>query len=87
MRSTAFSALEGLSSCFVRSAYWSMVREKEVNEADSWPWREGGVVAGEEANTSRSLRIAEDCLRAELKTEFYVGLDAGFLFVWNLHIP
>ncbi len=48
-----------------------MVREKEVREAEIWPWSEGGVVAGEAAKASRSLRMEEDCLRAELKMEFY----------------
>jgi len=48
-----------------------MVREKEVREAEIWPCREGGVVVGEAAKASRSLRMEEDCLRAELKTEFW----------------
>lgn len=50
-----------------------MMREKEVREAEIWPCREGGVVVGEAAKTSRSLRIEEDCLRAELKIEFWEG--------------
>jgi hypothetical protein len=82
MRSVALSALEGLSSCLVRSAYWSMVREKEVREAEIWPCREGGVVVGETAKASRSLRIEEDCLRAELKMEFWEG---EFSFCCDMH--
>jgi hypothetical protein len=34
------------------------------------PWRAGDAVAGDSAKVSRSLRRAEDCLRAELKREF-----------------
>jgi hypothetical protein len=34
------------------------------------PWREGGVVVGEEAKASRSRRMEEDCLRAELNVVF-----------------
>jgi hypothetical protein len=71
MRSVAFSALEGLSSCFVRSAYVSIVREKEVREAEIWPCKEGELDAGSAAKASRSLRIEEDCLSAELKVEFW----------------
>ena len=63
-----------------------MVREKEVREAEIWPWREGGVVVGEAAKASRSLRMEEDCLRAELKTEFWGG-DVNFSYyvrvVWD----
>lgn len=71
MRSVAFSVLDGLSSCLARSAYWSIVREKEVRDAEIWPCKEGGVVVGEEAKRSRSRRMEEDCLSAELKVEFW----------------
>jgi hypothetical protein len=34
------------------------------------PCRAGDAVAGDSAKASRSLRRADDCLRAELKREF-----------------
>lgn len=34
------------------------------------PCKAADAVAGDSANASRSLRRAEDCLRAELKREF-----------------
>ena len=37
-----------------------------------WPCNAGEAVEGAEANVSRSLRIAVDCLRAELKRGFCV---------------
>lgn len=37
MRSRAFSCLAGMSSFFAISAYSSMVREKEVRDAEIWP--------------------------------------------------
>lgn len=36
------------------------------------PCSAGDVVAGDSANVSRSCRIAVDCLRAELKREFFI---------------
>jgi len=68
--SVAFPCFEGLSSCLESSAYESIVREKEVREEAIWPCRLAGVVSGEEAKMSRSRRMEEDCLRAELKVEF-----------------
>lgn len=47
-----------------------MVREKDVREADICPWREAEEEEGESAKLSRSFRMAEDCFRAELKSEF-----------------
>jgi len=47
-----------------------MVREKEVREAEIWPWRAGEPVVGAVEKVSRSLRREVDCLRAELKREF-----------------
>ena len=62
-----------------------MVREKDVREAEIWPWSEGGVVVGEAAKASRSLRMEEDCLRAELKMEFWEGgLVADVMCVYGL---
>jgi hypothetical protein len=71
MRSIAFSALEGFSSCFESSAYESIVREKEVRDAEIWPCKEGELEAGSAEKASRSLRMDEDCLSAELKAEFW----------------
>lgn len=48
-----------------------MMREKDVREALSWPWRAGVVVVGEVEREVRSLRMALDCRRAELKRVFY----------------
>jgi hypothetical protein len=53
------------------------VREKEVREAEIWPRRDGGDVEGREARVSRSARMEEDCLRAELKVVFY-GMVVSF---------
>jgi len=47
------------------------VRENDVKLAEIWPRRDAGVVVGEVEKDSRSLRIEEDCLRAELKIEFW----------------
>lgn len=44
-----------------------MVREKDVREALSWPWSAGDEVGGVEEKASRSLRMAFDWRRAELK--------------------
>lgn len=68
MRSRAFSFFDGLSSFFTRSAYWSMVREKEVKDAEIWPSSEGvRAVGGEERSRFREV----DCLRAVLKRVFW----------------
>lgn len=71
IRSTAFSAFAALSSFLLRSAYSSIVREKDVIDALICPCSErDGVVGGSCDNCSRSARIAEDCLSAELNIEF-----------------
>lgn len=46
-----------------------MVREKDVRDAEIWPWRagEGDAVS---ANRSRSLRMEDDWRSAELKSAF-----------------
>lgn len=52
-----------------------MVREKDVSEADIWPWRalcEEDAVGAVSAKRSRSLRREADCRRAELKRAFCV---------------
>lgn len=48
-----------------------MVREKEVREAESWPWRAGVEEAGVLERVVRSLRMALLWRRAELKRVFY----------------
>lgn len=79
MRSNAFSCLVGLSSCLASALYSSMVRAKEVSEAERepraagvsgvvWSWEEDGVERAE-----RSLRIVVRCLSAELKVVFWKG--------------
>jgi len=59
-----------MGSCFARAAYSSMVREKEVREAERVPVR-AGVEDVLEIEV-RSLRMALDCRRAELKRVFLV---------------
>jgi hypothetical protein len=48
------------------------VREKEVREAEIWPWREAEGV-GLSAKVSRSLRREEDWRRRLLKRAFWLG--------------
>ena len=54
-----------------------MIRENEVREALIWPSRAGD---GDDASAkaSRSLRIAVDCRRAELKRTFCVCCEFHF---------
>ena len=85
MRSKALSCLAGLSSCFARVLYSSMVREKEVREAVREPRAAGvaccwGVDGSEETGeerVERSLRIVVRCLSAELKVVFCGGMVSG----------
>lgn len=93
MRSRAFSCLAGLSSCFARELYSSMVRWKAVREALRDPSAAGLMCAavgggwwppfGSEEEgprlerLARSLRIEVLCLRAPLKVVF-CGLVLAF---------
>lgn len=45
------------------------------------PWRAGDEVAGASAKASRSRRTKEDCLRAELKREFWGWCQLGLVIV------
>ena len=45
---------------------------------DIWPCRPADAAVGASAKVSRSLRIAFDCLRAELKRAFCLGLENWF---------
>lgn len=47
------------------------MREKDARDAEICPCTAAGVLAGEEANESRSRRRDADCFSAELNREFY----------------
>lgn len=77
MRSFAFSCFAGLSSCFARELYSSIVRWKAVREALREPRAAGLMIAagedsvwGCEERLARSLRMEVLCLRAVLKVVF-----------------
>ena len=92
-RSKAFSCLEGLSSCLASWLYSSIVREKEVREAEREPSAagvrldDGGCCEvpsdGEEkegfVRAERSRRIVVLCLSAELKWVFCCVGGRGML--------